>query len=325
MSVDIQQVTEAWKVDEPRFQALGKLVQGFIKLNITECEIMPDVSHRTKELLSIVKKIKKKSKEKAYSYDSLNDKLGVRIICTFNDDLSKVDGFLRKYFTVKNVDYKRDALDFDKLDYISNHYDLSTKGTTREFSKCGFDDLVFEVQVRTLNQHAWSNTAHSLSYKQEAELSSSLKRKVYRLLSLYEIADDEFTLVNNALKSDPDNQVYQLLRSLEGKTYKYAQVDFDRETSLMNLKTIIGWFETHRDTIVADLESFIKRYDSKIKGIFDQNRFRFHEIPFITQPEVFLIWYGLDNVSPYVEDNWGDTFDHEELEQLKSLWGKIID
>lgn len=325
--MDIQSIAKKWEADELLYKELGKIVSSFIKSNISECEILPEVSHRTKELLSIVKKIKKKQRVKDYSYEHLNDKLGIRIICTFTDEMGKIDDFLHKYFDIKKVERKQETLDFDRLDYISNHYDACINLGLNPFSKYDhLRSLVFEIQVRTLNQHAWSNTAHMLSYKQEAEISATLKRKIYRLLSLYEIADDEFAIVNKALLNHPDNLVYTLLRKLESKIYKYAQIDFDRESSLYVIRTILEFMsQEEKQTVSSGIEDFIKLNEDKIIRIFEENRSRYFEVPFLTQPEIFLVWFGLENFSFTIENNWTSEFDSFELEQVRTLWGTLID
>lgn len=325
--MDIKQIADSWTTDQPKYEELGKLVSSFIKSTITECEILPEISYRTKELLSIVKKIKKKLLEKEYSYSHLNDKLGVRIICTFSDDMKIIDEYLQKYFEIKKVERKQEELDFNKLDYISNHYDAVIKLSTKGFAKCShLENLVFEIQVRTLNQHAWSNTAHSLSYKQEADISPTLKRKIYRLLSLYEIADDEFSAVNKALIEAEGSNVYKLLRKLESKIFKYAQVDYDRELSLFTIDIVLGFLnEQEIQSVFKEIDSFIQTHDKKIKQIFDENRNRFHEVFFITQPEIFFIWFCLEKFPFSLEENWDSTFQNFELEPIKTLWGTQID
>ncbi len=324
--MDIKQISDFWKKDKPKYDELGGVVSSFIKSTITECEILPEISFRTKTLLSIVKKIKKKLREKEYSYSQMNDKLGVRIICTFQEEMDVIDKYLYKYFDIKKVERKKDTLDEKTLDYISNHYDACIKTSVNKFSKYyNLKDLVFEIQVRTLNQHSWANTAHSLSYKQEANIPSSLVRKVYRLLSLYEIADDEFSAVNKALIEHPDNKVYTTLRKLESKIYKYAQVDFDRESSLLAIKTILGYLtEKQIQESIREIESFITENGSKIQRIFKENRSRYHEISFLTQPEIFLIWYCLEKFPFSITDNWINDFDSFEIEQIQILWGKQI-
>lgn len=327
MALNIQEIADKWEIDKPQYSELGKLVYSFIKKEITAFEILPEISCRTKELLSIIKKIKKKNLKKEYDYSMLNDKLGIRIICTFKEDMDKVDTFIKNSFEVKNTEYKSEKLDFNRLDYISNHYDLTIKPSVPYFSKhTKYSNLVFEIQVRTLNQHAWSNTAHSLSYKQEAEIADGLKRRVYRLLSLYEIADDEFSSVNNALINHPDNLVYSLLRKIESKIYKYAQVDFDRELSLYFLRIFLGYFEEEdKRKLISEIDSFIVANDVKIKQIYEDNKARYYEIPVLTQPEIFVVWYAIENFFFSVDDNWRNDFDENELEQMQNLWGKTIE
>lgn len=327
MALNIQEIAGKWKIDEPQYSELGELVYSFIKKEITAFEILPEVSCRTKELLSIIKKIKKKNLKKEYDYSMLNDKLGVRIICTFKEDMTKVDDFIKNSFEVKSTEYKSEKLDFNRLDYISNHYDVTIKPSVPYFSNYRkYSNLVFEIQVRTLNQHVWSNTAHSLSYKQEADIADGLKRRVYRLLSLYEIADDEFSSVNNALVNHPDNIVYTLLRKIESKIYKYAQVDFDRDLSLYFLRKFLDYFqEDETKKIISEIDSFIAENDSKIKQIYEDNKARYYEISVLTQPEIFVVWYAIENFFFSVEDNWRNDFDETELEQIQNLWGKTIE
>jgi len=324
---NVKEIVDLWNTEQPKYENLGKLVNDFIKNKITDYEILPEIHYRTKELLSIIKKVKKKQAQKEYSYQQLNDKLGIRIICKFQEELDIIDKFLKDNFTIKNAEYKQESLDFNKLDYVSNHYDATINCSIKEFKKHNeFENLVFEIQVRTLNQHAWSNTAHSLSYKQETDLPIKLKRKVYRLLSLYELADDEFSAVNEALKSYRDNPIYNLLRKIEGKFYKFAKFDYDRETSLKDINTILSYFETDKSKqeLINNIESFITVNKVKIQKIYDENKTRFHEILLLTQPEIFIIWYMLQNNSFTIEDNWQNDFDADDLEQAKTLWGNEL-
>jgi ppGpp synthetase/RelA/SpoT-type nucleotidyltranferase len=324
--MDVNEIVGLWEQDEPNFNVLGKLVHLYIKSTITEYEILPEISFRTKDLLSIIKKIKKKQSEKEYTYNDLKDKLGLRIICTYKEDLEKVDSFLKENFIIKKAEYKKDILDFDKLDYTSNHYDASINANIAAFQNHNhLKDLVFEIQVRTLNQHAWSNTAHTLAYKQEAEIPPLLKRRVYRLLSLYEIADDEFSSVNAALSNNPDNIVYTLLRKLESKIYKYAKLDFDRTMSLRSIKIILSYLSPdQQQNLFKNIEAFITDKSEKIIQIFNENRIRFYEIPNLTQPEIFIIWYCLEKFYFEIKDNWDSDFDLFDLEQLANIWGTSI-
>ncbi len=314
--MDAAQIAENWKHDEPILRNLGEKVVSFLQDALYQKEMHPEVSFRTKEIQSIIKKIKRKSQQKQYTYNDLRDKLGVRVICPFLSDLEVVDGIIKSSFIIRKVEKKRENIDFNRLDYQSNHYDVSINSEYIDFNNEAF---VFEIQVRTLNQHAWANSAHILYYKQDIELPDEMKHRIYRLLSLYELADEEFSKVNEYLKTHKEDLVYTLLRKLEGKIYKYALTDFDRDLSIKQMKLILNLFtQEDQRKIETEIESFITDNDQKIQHIFKDNRNRYADITFLTQPEIFVIFWGLSNRRFSITDNW--CFDENELESIQNLW-----
>ena len=61
---NVQEIVDLWREEQPKFEALGKIVYNFIIDKITDYEIIPEVHFRTKELISIIKKVKKKKLQK---------------------------------------------------------------------------------------------------------------------------------------------------------------------------------------------------------------------------------------------------------------------
>ena len=314
--MDATQIAKNWKHDEPILRNLGEKVVSFLQDALYQKEMHPEVSFRTKEIQSIIKKIKRESQQKQYTYNDLRDKLGVRIICPFLSDLEVVDEIIKSSFIIRKVEKKRENIDFNRLDYQSNHYDVSINSEYIDFNN---DAFVFEIQVRTLNQHAWANSAHILYYKQDIELPDEMKHRIYRLLSLYELADEEFSKVNEYLKTHKEDLVYTLLRKLEGKIYKYALTDFDRDLSIKQMELILDFFTPEdQRKIETEIELFITENNQKIQHIFNDNRNRYADITFLTQPEIFVIFWGLSNSRFSITDNW--CFDEEELESIQNLW-----
>lgn len=325
--MDVQYIVESWAKDEPIYRKIGLYVSKMLSNQLSESEMMPEISWRTKELLSLVRKIKKKQKEKNYSYESAGDKLGIRIICTFESELELVDKILERNLNIKKPEYKKNDLDFNRLDYQSNHYDVclkKCKNLPKELES--YLDYIFEIQVRTQNQHAWSIAAHKLSYKQDSELPSDIKRKLYRLLALYELSDQEIETINCYLKRENQNTVFNILQKTEGKLYKYAKVDYDREFSIANLEVLSDILGSEKITTICEkIEKFISDNHIKIQFIFENNRDRYHEISFLTQPEIFIIWYALENFEYSLSDQWNNYFDPDDLEYIRTLWGKNIE
>lgn len=318
--MDASEIIKRWNDEEPNLKILGEKIVLFLKEQLYKEELHAEISFRTKEIQSIIKKIQRKSKEKKYTYDDLRDKLGIRIICPFLSDLEIVNKLLTTFFKIKKVEKKKDYIDFNRLDYQSNHYDVSVND---KYIKTSVDpNFIFEIQVRTMNQHAWANSAHILYYKQDIALPDDMKHKIYRLLSLYELADEEFEKVDEYLKKYKDNLSYTLLRKLEGKIYKYALTDFDRDLSAEQMPKILEFFNaTDQEKINTGIENFIIQNDQKLKHIYVDNRSRYADIPFLTQPEIFIIFWGLTNCPFSITDNW--CFDEDELNLITNLWRSV--
>mgnify|MGYP000588550652 CR=1 FL=1 len=75
-----------------------------------------------------------------------------------------------------------------------------------------------------------------------------------------------------------------------------------------------------KNEINENIELFIINNDAKIQHIFNDNRSRYAEIPLLTQPEIFIIWYGLEKYPFSITDNWDSFFDEDELEIVQNLW-----
>ena len=84
MIIDIDEISKQWKLDEPQLDILGQQVVSLLKKGLFAVELHPEISYRTKEIQSIIKKIQKKQKEKTYGYNDLRDRLGIRIVCPFS-------------------------------------------------------------------------------------------------------------------------------------------------------------------------------------------------------------------------------------------------
>lgn len=55
-----------------------------------------------------------------------------------------------------------------------------------------------EIQVRTALQHAWSAVNHKLDYKSPTEVPRELRRRLFRLSALFELADEQFSELRDA-------------------------------------------------------------------------------------------------------------------------------
>lgn len=190
---------EVWlQVAIPKHSALTNAVALMIRGFLDRKKIdYLSVEGRTKTAAGIREKIERK----AYSdpKSQLTDISGIRVITFFKSQVDEVCKVIEAEFNVdtKNSLDKSSLLGVDRLGYRSVHYvcDLGSKrmGMT-EYSD--YDGLKFELQVRTVLQHAWAELAHDRNYKFSEELPQGMQRQLFLYAGMLEIADSGFdTLV----------------------------------------------------------------------------------------------------------------------------------
>ena len=121
------------------------------------------VSGRTKTLESTTEKIRRKNYKDPKA--QLTDLSGVRVILYFESQVDRASKLIENSFRVdpKNSMNRDAILSIDQIGYRSVHYvcDLGQSRTCLpEYAH--LVGLKFEVQLRTVLQHAWAELAHDL-------------------------------------------------------------------------------------------------------------------------------------------------------------------
>lgn len=158
---------------------------------------------RVKEKNSLEKKIDTKAGK--YSIiDDITDVVGCRIISYFEDDVEKIVTIIKKEFDIdeENSINKKSMLESDKFGYLSYH--LICKISERrlllpEYKK--YKDIKFEIQIRSILQHAWAEIEHDIGYKSSLGIPKELRRKFSRIAGLLETADENFCEIKKAIES----------------------------------------------------------------------------------------------------------------------------
>lgn len=134
-------------------------------------------------------------KNKYSHLDEITDILGVRIIALFENDVERILNLIEDTFEVCEIVDKRKKELNNRIEFGYNSLHLVVKFTDSrcqlvEYQK--YQDIRFEIQIRTVLQHAWAEVEHGLGYKSHFEPPMSVKRKLYRLAATLEILDEEF-------------------------------------------------------------------------------------------------------------------------------------
>lgn len=155
------------------------------------------VTSRLKSPESLRKKIARPDKTYRRLWD-VTDLVGLRVATYFEDAIEDVARLVEEAYRV-DFAHSADKLrftDHGKFGYRSLHYVCAPPpgGPARFDEACRF-----EIQVRTSLQHAWAEVEHDLGYKADGSVPEVIRRRLSRIASLLELADQEFVSIRHDL------------------------------------------------------------------------------------------------------------------------------
>ncbi|MCS4490854.1 GTP pyrophosphokinase family protein [Corynebacterium sp. ES2794-CONJ1] len=154
------------------------------------------VSVRIKSWRSLRAKIKKKHADGSPVYPNpirdIHDLIGVRITTYHSTEIPQIIEALSDEFTVRrSVDKAEQARISGTFGYGSHHLIVEVDSRTSELSN--YMGQEFEVQIRTVLQHAWAEFEHDIRYKRRSrKLSPQVDRAFTLAAGLIELADQQF-------------------------------------------------------------------------------------------------------------------------------------
>lgn len=198
-------ILEDYRKNRDDFLALESVVDKILHKIADDSKLVVfGIEHRVKTEKSLAGKLER-SGDWYRSFDELTDILGARVICYFNDDVDKIGEAVEKNFVIdrENSSDKRALIKTDTFGYLSLHFICSLpRGAGYPDNICG---KKFEIQIRTILQHAWAAINHDLGYKSEFGVPREYAREFSRLAGLLEIADDEFMRVRDGMHAYADD------------------------------------------------------------------------------------------------------------------------
>lgn len=185
---------EQYRELQPRLTELELLVSTMLTDAIKHLGIeLNTLEHRVKTESSFIGKLERKG-QKYKDISDVTDLLGVRIVTFFTDDVDKVATMVKELFRVdwKNSVDKRKRRDLTSFGYNSLHYICRLR-------EGELSNIAFEIQMRTILQHAWSAMEHDIGYKASVQLPPEFLRQFSRLAGMLELADDEFSRIRTMM------------------------------------------------------------------------------------------------------------------------------
>lgn len=158
-------------------------------------DVINNIDCRVKTPDSIVKKMKKKNYDLNYKelIGNINDIAGIRIICPFKTDISKIRNFIENNSDVEVLEIK----DFIKTPKKSGYSGLHIIGQTPVNVSDTVAQVKVEIQIRTMAMDFWSTTEHKIKYKAKNSLSLLDSIKMVQYAKIINKIDEKITKINS--------------------------------------------------------------------------------------------------------------------------------
>ena len=264
-------ILDEYRQNLPQFVQVKDKVMAQLKEVFDEAGlVVASIEGRVKEEKSLAGKLELKG-AKYSSLADITDIVGLRVITFYSDDVDKVASAVDRLFEIdwENSVDKRKIHEIDSFGYMSLHYICRTAGFPYRF----------EIQMRTILQHAWANMNHDTGYKSGVEVPKEYLRNLSRLAGMLELADEQFSQIRNDL-TDYRRRVQALVASgnmnevpLDGDTFRsYLQLrPFDKlnrriaavnQAEIMeeNLMGYLAVFKNLNCKTLGDIDRLIKNY-----------------------------------------------------------------
>ena len=198
---DKNQLKKQYNDYHAHFIVLLKRLEDYLRSTI-QISALPAYKTRVKSFNSYYTKLFKfPPADSAINFPLVTDLIGIRIVCPFLQNLSEVEDILVQNFTVREVERKGAGRTFREFGYESTH----VLADIPESFKVGLllpENLIFEVQIRTILQDAWAEVEHELIYKFEfSPFDFPLKRKFASINASLNLADILFQEIRDAQNS----------------------------------------------------------------------------------------------------------------------------
>lgn len=135
------------------------------------------IKSRLKKLTSIIEKMERKNFPMSVSAieENLNDIAGIRVVCSFTEDVYGLANALLK---------QDDIILLQKKDYIANPKENGYRSLHLIVSVPIFLEnekrlMKVEIQLRTIAMDCWASLEHQLRYKKEKDFTREMEQELY--------------------------------------------------------------------------------------------------------------------------------------------------
>lgn len=155
------------------------------------------ISHRIKSPQSILEKMKRKGLpvDAASIWENINDVAGMRVVCSYLDDIYAIADMLTRQDDVFLLERK----DYIKNPKASGYRSLHLIIETPVFFSNKKQMVKVEIQIRTIAMDFWASLEHQIRYKTGVDIPESLRADLNRIAEDIHHTDVEMQNINQKI------------------------------------------------------------------------------------------------------------------------------
>jgi ppGpp synthetase/RelA/SpoT-type nucleotidyltranferase len=327
MTTTETELRERWARERPMYDAWGSFVCATLtdaiasKIDPAKIELFfrIPIKYRTKEEASLLAKAFHRGKKYTAPYDNIEDKVGVRIVVLFSDEIRVVEKVINEcdqWIAQKARDYEEERAKRPfEFDYQSLHYIVRAKGSIRHHDIDIVEEIPCEIQIRTILQHAYSELTHDTIYKPSVQAESQVKRAAAKSMALIEATDDYFMQVRERLAQAqaPDREIASILIE------KYRElVNLEPDSSPLNTLIVDYFKRWAKEQFSEEFSQFLneKNYLAEIVRERAPGQFLYR------QSGILLVYWAISQAPHAVAE--GSLLSDAELAPLYSDLGERL-
>lgn len=199
-------ITQAFQFQEAMMMYTCAIREAKTKLEVLNDELsvrnkrnpIEMIKSRVKKPVSIVEKLKRKGVEVSIQsmLDHLDDVAGIRVICSFVDDIYQVAEMLVRQDDVQVLAVK-DYIKYPKENgYRSYHMIIEIPVFFSNEKKY----MRVEVQIRTIAMDFWASLDHQLKYKKELQEAAEISKELRRCAEVIAKTDEEMLNIRRRIE-----------------------------------------------------------------------------------------------------------------------------
>lgn len=222
----IDQWLEEYAASQQQKRAAANAIQDAIAARLDDDGLnYHAIEYRVKDHQSLEQKLRRRNADGTLKYsDGLNgidDVIGVRVITFLQLDVERAITALRNSFEViAHVDKTAEQRDKGEFGYSGQHLVLRIgEGAAPNGCRNHIGER-FEVQFRTILQHAWAEFEHDIRYKSAGPVPPEVNRAFTLASGLIELADNQFSTISSVVaaeKANPEESTKLLPVDLTGE------------------------------------------------------------------------------------------------------------